>query len=241
MMLQATRLQTEFEENNTANILLCLSVRLNPANLDDLIPRPSSSMNSAVVKGDIISHLRNSVRVEAAKRKSSLLLQNPVSAALSVRAAAAVTAAAAGLPPPPPSQAYNPTTFAYASAAPPMIDTRPIDHTMWQSRMANPSTASISPVGHDDSSMEEMDEDSVSPSQDDKTSGDFKTMDLLEQTVTNEELFAIRYFFLFVGLFICTTSHHNCEQKRAQSPTCSDDSRPKEDVYIQDTGDDTYA
>lgn len=73
LQLEASRLQQILDENNTANILLCLS------NKNDSCNNPfrfSSSedafdMNSAVLTGNIIAQLRNKVRSEAAEHFKS--------------------------------------------------------------------------------------------------------------------------------------------------------------------------
>ena len=71
-MFQASRLQQAFDESNTANILLCLSVCADPGQVDEsqgmeqVTSRPEI-FETTSHKGNIIDHLRTTVRAEAAQ------------------------------------------------------------------------------------------------------------------------------------------------------------------------------
>jgi len=83
---EASKLQQLFEQNNTANILLCLSTKSDPSHLDpikrsasdvsiysltdELVKQNDSykSENPILVRGNIIEQLRSRVRAEAAQQ-----------------------------------------------------------------------------------------------------------------------------------------------------------------------------
>jgi hypothetical protein len=74
LLNQATRLQQAFDEQSTANILLCLGVQqgqgegsADPSLVEKL--KLESNLDVASLKGNIIDQLRSKVRCEAAKQK----------------------------------------------------------------------------------------------------------------------------------------------------------------------------
>lgn len=64
---EAAQLQQSFDQNNTANILLCLSTKSDPSNLgsDSCKDDPCLDFDSSTMKGNILDHLRSKVRLEA--------------------------------------------------------------------------------------------------------------------------------------------------------------------------------